>query len=230
MSPDDMNIQVRHLVAMGKEKGFVTCDEVNDILPSDIFSPQQIDEMLALLGEMNIEIAEPLPVPGIPHGSSPVAMEKDDNGAVDGELEASSLDAFKDPVGMYLRQIGSISLLSREDEIAIAKRIEEGLYRLGVARRRKGRLPALALTDPDRLDPRQAARADRMDRRHLGAAAVAEQLLRPRCCDFCLRLRDALREFTTLPGLSHESPSRLQKHGDACRPPWPDTSPGPPPG
>ncbi len=126
MSPDDMNIQVRHLVAMGKEKGFVTCDEVNDILPSDIFSPQQIDEMLALLGEMNIEIAEPLPVPGIPHGSSPAAMEKDEDGAVDGELEASSLDAFKDPVGMYLRQIGSISLLSRDEETAIAKRIEEG--------------------------------------------------------------------------------------------------------
>ena len=126
MSPDDMNIQVRHLVAMGKEKGFVTCDEVNDILPSDIFSPRQIDEMLALLGEMNIEIAEPLPVPDIPHGASPAAMEKDENGAVDEELDASSFDAFKDPVGMYLRQIGSISLLSRDEETAIAKRIEEG--------------------------------------------------------------------------------------------------------
>ena len=126
MLKEEINIQLQHLVAMGKEKGFLTYDEVNDILPSDIFAPKQIDEMLLLLGDMNIEIVEELQEKVIPQRKSPVVTGNDENGAIDEESEKPSFDAFKDPVGMYLRQIGSISLLSREEEIAIAKRIEEG--------------------------------------------------------------------------------------------------------
>lgn len=126
MLKEELNIQLQHLVAMGKAKGFLTCDEVNDILPSDIFAPKQIDEMLSLLGEMNIDVVEEVQEPGIPHRTSPAVTGNDKSGALDEELEKVSFDAFKDPVGMYVRQIGSITLLSREEEIAIAKRIEEG--------------------------------------------------------------------------------------------------------
>jgi RNA polymerase primary sigma factor len=126
MLKEEINIQMQHLVAMGKDKGFLTYDEVNDILPADIFAPQQIDEMLSLLGKMNIEIVEELQEKGIAQRTAPVAIGNDENDALDEESAKASIDAFKDPMGMYVRQIGSISLLSREEEIAIAKRIEEG--------------------------------------------------------------------------------------------------------
>jgi RNA polymerase primary sigma factor len=126
MLKEEMNIHVQHLVALGKEKGFLTYDEVNDILPADIFAPKHIDEMLVMLGEMNVEIVEPLQEPGIPHRTSHAVSGAYVRDAVDEGLEKSSCDVYKDPMGMYARQIGAISLLSREEEVAIAKRIEEG--------------------------------------------------------------------------------------------------------
>lgn len=124
--PEETNVQMHHLIAMGKEKGFVTCEEVNDILPSDIFSPKQIDEMLVMLGEMNIEVVEVLQDSPLPQLKPQVIGDDENAATIDGELGKASLDAFTDPMGMYLRQIGSISLLNREEEVEIAKRIEEG--------------------------------------------------------------------------------------------------------
>jgi len=123
---EETNLQLQHLVAMGKEKGFVTQDEVNVSMPSDIFAPQQIDDMLALLGDMNIEIVEHVLEPDAPPRPAPVAVGDDESGALGEEAATAPGDGGKDPVGMYLRQIGSISLLSREEEVAIAKRIEDG--------------------------------------------------------------------------------------------------------
>lgn len=133
---EETNLQIQHLVAMGKEKGFVTQDEVNDSMPSDIFAPKQIDDMLALLGDMNIDIIEQVSEQDAPPRPAPVAMGDAQTDALGEEAATAAGDACKDPVGMYLRQIGAISLLSREEEIAIAKRIEEGEKEFAAAIRR----------------------------------------------------------------------------------------------
>jgi len=125
MQKEKANVQVNHLIAMGKEKGFLTYEEVNDILPSDIFSPKQIDDMMVMFGEMNIEIVEATQKASIPKRKLQ-EVGVDANSAIEEEFNKASCDTFNDPVRIYLRQMGSISLLNREEEVEIAKRIEEG--------------------------------------------------------------------------------------------------------
>jgi len=125
MQKEEANVQVNHLIAMGKEKGFLTYEEVNDILPSDIFSPKQIDDMMVMFGEMNIEIVEATQKASIPKRKLQ-EVGVDANSAIEEEFNKASCDTFNDPVRIYLRQMGSISLLNREEEVEIAKRIEEG--------------------------------------------------------------------------------------------------------
>jgi len=115
--------EVKQLITMGKEKGFLTYDEVNDILPPDIVSPDQIDELMMMFGEMDIEIVD---------SSQNVKLVKQKVDKLEEPEEEVSLlekDLFgkvNDPVRMYLKEMGSVSLLSREEEVEIAKRIEEG--------------------------------------------------------------------------------------------------------
>jgi len=117
--------QVNQLIELGKENGFLTYEEVNDILPSDIFSPKQIDEMMVMFGEMNIEIVEAMKKVRIPKRKLQEIPEKV-NSEIKHELEKGSFDNFNDPVKAYLCEMGSVSLLNREEEVEIAKRIEEG--------------------------------------------------------------------------------------------------------
>ncbi len=124
MASEETNLQ--HRVAMGKAKGLVPQDGVNDGIPSDILAPKQIDDMLVLLGDMPIDMVEHASEQELPPHPAPAGMGHDGNDALNEEPAKASGDAGKDPIGVYLRQIGSISLLSREEEIAIAKRIEEG--------------------------------------------------------------------------------------------------------
>ena len=116
---------VNQLIELGKENGFLTYEEVNDILPSDIFSPQQIDEMMVMFGEMNIEIVEAMQKVRIPKRKLQ-EIPKKVNSEIKHELEKGSFDNFNDPVRAYLSEMGSVSLLNREEEVEIAKRIEEG--------------------------------------------------------------------------------------------------------
>jgi len=115
--------EVKQLITMGKEKGFLTYDEVNDILPPDIVSPDQIDELMMMFGEMDIEIVD---------SSQNVKLVKQKVDKLEepeeGEvlLEKDLFGKVNDPVRMYLKEMGSVSLLSREEEVEIAKRIEEG--------------------------------------------------------------------------------------------------------
>ncbi len=125
MSKEDTTDQVNKLIDMGKEKGFLTYDEVNDILPSDIFSPKQIDDMMIIFGDMNIEIVEAMQKVKIPQSKLQKIPEKG-NGEIKEEPGKASFDNFNDPVRIYLREMGSTSLLNREEEVEIAKRIEEG--------------------------------------------------------------------------------------------------------
>jgi RNA polymerase primary sigma factor len=115
---------VKMLISMGKEKGYLTYDEVNDILPPDVVSPEHIDDLMVLFGEMDIELVD------TDQGESGVEVVKvDDKELLEEEKVLSLREAggghTDDPVRMYLREMGSIPLLTREGEVEIAKRIEE---------------------------------------------------------------------------------------------------------
>src|SRR5688572_5098176 len=123
------------LIALGKQKGFVTYDEVNDHMPEDVVSTEQIDGWLSALGDQGIEIVDgagagrraPAAGPeGMPDGAKALDLDKDkEEGEVD-EDEEYAYSRTSDPVRMYLRKMGSVSLLTREGEVEIAKRIEDG--------------------------------------------------------------------------------------------------------
>jgi RNA polymerase primary sigma factor len=117
-SPD-----MKQLIIIGKEKGYLTYDEVNDILPPDIVSPEHIDDLMVLFGEMDIELVD------ADQGESSVEVVKvDDKELLEEEKSLALRDGSghtDDPVRMYLREMGSIPLLTREGEVEIAKRIEE---------------------------------------------------------------------------------------------------------
>jgi len=117
--------QVNQLIDMGKEKGFLTYEEVNDILPSDIVSPDQIDDLMIMFGEMDIEIVDGAQKVRIPKRKLHKIPEEVEDEAGEG-LEQVPFERLNDPVRMYLREMGSVSLLNRDEEVEIAKRIEEG--------------------------------------------------------------------------------------------------------
>jgi RNA polymerase primary sigma factor len=118
---------VKRLVAKGKERGYITFDELNAILPPDQNSSEQIEDVMANFSEMGIQVVES---EESEDGEAPVAKaekaEEEEAEEQTGNVDEASLGRTDDPVRMYLREMGSVELLSREGEIAIAKRIEAG--------------------------------------------------------------------------------------------------------
>jgi RNA polymerase primary sigma factor len=117
---------VKQLIDLGKEKGFLTFEEVNDILPPDI-ATEQIDDVMGMFGDLDIEIVDSAQKVKIP--KLKIEMEEDEEAegeAEEVEFEPGSIGRTSDPVRMYLREMGSVSLLTREGEFEIAKRIEDG--------------------------------------------------------------------------------------------------------
>jgi len=117
---------VKQLIDLGKEKGFLTFEEVNDILPPDI-ATEQIDDVMGMFGDLDIEIVDSSQKVKIP--KMKIEMEEDEEAegeAEEVEFEPGSIGRTSDPVRMYLREMGSVSLLTREGEVEIAKRIEDG--------------------------------------------------------------------------------------------------------
>jgi RNA polymerase primary sigma factor len=112
--------EVEQLISMGGEKGFLAFDEVNEIPPNDIVSSDQIDDVLMMFDEMDIDVVDDLQGLKVEEEK---ALEKEEEGE---ELEMEGLGRATDPVRMYLREMGSVSLLTREGEVEIAKRIESG--------------------------------------------------------------------------------------------------------
>ncbi len=126
---DDMSditerTEVKALMERGREKGFVTYDEVNDALPSDIAS-DQIDDVMSMFGEHDIEVVDDASKMKLPE-KPPEPEVKDEKEEKEEEEEDAGYGKSNDPVRMYLRKMGSVSLLTREGEVEIAKRIEEG--------------------------------------------------------------------------------------------------------
>ena len=117
---------VKQLIDIGKEKGFLTFDEVNDMLPPDI-ATDQIDDVMGMFGDMDIEIVDSAQKIKIPKMKSDLDDDEEAEGeSEEVEFEPGSIGRTSDPVRMYLREMGSVSLLTREGEVEIAKRIEDG--------------------------------------------------------------------------------------------------------
>jgi RNA polymerase primary sigma factor len=117
--------EVNQLISLGKEKGFLTYEEVNDVLPANLVAPEQIDDLMHIFGENEIDIVDTAA-----KNDKPVELEteKEEEPAPEEPAPAAKPDnvTIDDPVRMYLREMGTISLLTREGEVEIAKRIESG--------------------------------------------------------------------------------------------------------
>ncbi|HET7752939.1 MAG TPA: RNA polymerase sigma factor region1.1 domain-containing protein, partial [Anaeromyxobacteraceae bacterium] len=128
---DDVDItespNVKQLMERGREKGFLTYDEVNDALPGDMVSAEQIDDVMSMFGEHDIEVVDDAAKMKLPDKPpEPEAKTADEEEEKREEEEDPGYGKSNDPVRMYLRKMGSVSLLTREGEVEIAKRIEEG--------------------------------------------------------------------------------------------------------
>ena len=121
--------RLKELIGKGKEQGFLTYAEVNDHLPDDISDPDQIEDIIRMINDMGITVYETAP-----DADELLSSEENTADELAAEEAAAALAAVEteagrttDPVRMYMREMGTVELLTREGEIAIAKRIEEGI-------------------------------------------------------------------------------------------------------
>ena len=118
---DTSNLAVKNLIKKGKERGFLTHDEVNSALPPIQFTSEQIEDVMSSLSEMGVNVIE-----NEETEDANTTQKDEQDGAVPGNVAEDDVGRTDDPVRMYLREMGGVELLSREGEIAIAKRIEAG--------------------------------------------------------------------------------------------------------
>ncbi len=130
MNQAQQQSQLKILIAKGKEQGFLTYREVNDHLPSDIVDPEQIEDIVSMINDMGITVHEVAPDTDSLAISDSSAASTDDDAAEEAAAALASVDSefgrTTDPVRMYMREMGTVELLTREGEIKIAKRIEAG--------------------------------------------------------------------------------------------------------
>ena len=122
--------QLRHLIALGKERGYLLFDEVNDILPAGVDSNEEINDLLSTLERYGIQIYEEVAAAkaatSTPEVGAPLEVKEEGAQELDLELTPGLLDKTNDPVRIYLREMGLVPLLTRQGEVALAKRIERG--------------------------------------------------------------------------------------------------------
>ena len=125
--------QLKDLITKGKEQGFLTYAQVNDHLPDDIVDPEQIEDIINMINDMGISVHEVAPdTDTLILNDSATTVTEDDTAAAEAALAAveTEIGRTTDPVRMYMREMGTVELLTREGEIAIAKRIEDGLLQV----------------------------------------------------------------------------------------------------
>src|SRR3989304_9193500 len=121
-------VEVRQLISEGKKKGFLTFDEVNEMLPPDLTDSEQIDDIMMLFDEMDIEIIDSKPINKKEEETEEPLEEPDEKDKIEDDKLLFISEVYgktDDPVRMYLREMGSVSLLTREGEVEIAKKIEK---------------------------------------------------------------------------------------------------------
>ena len=126
MIDDDLdNSGLRELIEKGREQGFITFADINDYLPDEVSDPDQLDEVIQIINDLGLQVLEEAPEEGSNFSSAaqaaPEAPTENEMGTIESEVGRTT-----DPVRLYMREMGSVDLLTREGEIAIAKRIEEG--------------------------------------------------------------------------------------------------------
>jgi RNA polymerase primary sigma factor len=130
MNQEQQQSQLKQLIAKGKAQGYLTYAEVNDHLPSDIIDPEQIDDIIGMINDMGIQVYEVAPDDDDSLITSDTVVTADDDEEVAEVAALASVDSefgrTTDPVRLYMREMGSVELLTREEELKIAKRIEEG--------------------------------------------------------------------------------------------------------
>ena len=133
MPKDELLMEVKKLISMGKEKGYLTYEEVNSKLPAEMVSSEQLGNLMTMFGEMDIEILDASEGDRYQKVARPGEVVREaeeaevlDDGEKEIDLTPGVLSRTDDPVRLYLKEMGSVALLSREGEIEIAKRIEEG--------------------------------------------------------------------------------------------------------
>ena len=125
MALDDKYDDIKKLIDAGKEKGYLTYDQVNDLIPHDVHSPEDLDDLLTTIGTQGIDVLEG---PKLPSAALDKKFEEAEEAGEDVELDLTpgAMEKTNDPVRMYLREMGTVPLLTREGEVEIAKRIERG--------------------------------------------------------------------------------------------------------
>ncbi len=128
MALEDKFDDIKKLIDTGKEKGYLTYDQVNDLIPHDVHSPEDLDDLLTTIGTQGIDVLEG---PKLPSATLDKKFEDNEEGEdVELDLTPGALEKTNDPVRMYLREMGTVPLLTREGEVEIAKRIERGQIRV----------------------------------------------------------------------------------------------------
>ena len=130
MALEDKYDDIKKLIDAGKEKGYLTYSEVNDLIPHDVHSPEDLDDLLTTIGTQGIDVLEGQPK--MPSSELGKKFEQEIEAGEDVELDLTpgALEKTNDPVRMYLREMGTVPLLTREGEVEIAKRIERGQLRV----------------------------------------------------------------------------------------------------
>ncbi|MEO8964903.1 MAG: RNA polymerase sigma factor RpoD [Gammaproteobacteria bacterium] len=154
MDQEQQRSRLKDLIARGKEQGYLTYAEVNDHLPPDIADPEQIEDIISMINDMGIRVTEVAP-----DAEELLLADNEATDEVAAEEVASALASVDsefgrttDPVRMYMREMGSVELLSREGEIAIAKRIEEGMNQMLTTLASQPQMIAEVLNDYDRVE------------------------------------------------------------------------------
>ena len=128
MALDDKYEDIKKLIDTGKEKGYLTYDQVNDLIPHDVHSPEDLDDLLTTIGTQGIDVLEG---PKLPSAALDKKFDEEElSEDVELDLTPGALEKTNDPVRMYLREMGTVPLLTREGEVEIAKRIERGQLRV----------------------------------------------------------------------------------------------------
>ena len=122
LSLEEKYDEVRQLIQIGKEKGYLLYDEVNEILPPDITTSDELDELFTTFGNAGIEVVDSEQK----YREEKLLDRRSEGSEIELDLTPSAIDKTNDPVRMYLREMGTVPLLTREGEVAIAKRIERG--------------------------------------------------------------------------------------------------------
>ncbi len=154
IADQEQQSQLKQLITKGKEQGFLTYSEVNDFLPDDIVDPEQIEDVIGMINDMGIEVHEVAPDADVLllSGSSATSADEAEEAAASLSTVDSELGRTTDPVRMYMREMGTVELLTREGEILIAKRIEDGLLQVLTALAHYPESNALLLSEYERVE------------------------------------------------------------------------------